>query len=163
MPADLFFLSKERHVARPSLSRTQRSLEQCVAYQLASKLARPGCAAATQWHPVFASVLESMSSQRGVPLGAQLRQDLSAVVSRDPACEHKLHALIFFKGFLGIQVRARTVQSAVHERGYDHKKERNARLLSCTRALSAAYRHSESCTFCGPTTGGRSHRSSSPA
>ena len=84
---------------------SQRSLEQSVAFQLAAKLARPGCAAATQWHPVFASVLESMGSYRGAPLGALMRDDLSAVVARDPACEHKLHALLFFKGFLGIQAQ----------------------------------------------------------
>ena len=67
---------------------------------------RCATSAPPQWHPIFASVLESVCNDRSEPLGQLIRDDLVAVNARDPACQHVLHALLFFKGFLGIQARA---------------------------------------------------------
>lgn len=40
------------------------------------------------------------------PLGELARSDLEAFATRDPACPSPLHALLFYQGFLGVQVKS---------------------------------------------------------
>lgn len=47
---------------------------------------------------------EGLAPGNQQPLGQMSREDIIAVVERDPACQNYSHALLYFKGFLGIQV-----------------------------------------------------------
>ena len=65
---------------------------------------RGGCAAATQWHPCLRACSSRWARAAARRRRAHARRPLGGRRAR-PACEHKLHALLFFKGFLGIQAQ----------------------------------------------------------
>ncbi len=56
-----------------------------------------------EWYELFESVVFQTSSETREKLGSLMRNDIEAVKSRDPACVEAVHALLNYKGFLGLQ------------------------------------------------------------
>mmetsp|Transcript_9152 Transcript_9152/g.10570 ORF Transcript_9152/g.10570 Transcript_9152/m.10570 type:complete len:335 (-) Transcript_9152:546-1550(-) len=81
---------------------SQRNLEGSLAYMLANMLTGFSLSPA-QYIPMFYDAMENGTCERGLKLGEIARKDLIAVKERDPACPSYSHALLFFKGFLGLQ------------------------------------------------------------
>lgn len=82
------------------------SLEGSLTHVLAHKFATGTEAiSARSWSLTFGHVLlrEKSAQESGQSLSNLLRADLQAVVDRDPACIDAAHALLSFKGFLGLQ------------------------------------------------------------
>ena len=93
-----------------------RSFEGALGFLLSHKLATASVCA-TQWNNLLADVLApgggvdgrgGASGHGGAAaecrdVGALARQDLVAIRARDPACPSLAHAMVFFKGFAGVQ------------------------------------------------------------
>ncbi|GAB5031775.1 serine o-acetyltransferase [Nannochloropsis oceanica] len=74
-----------------------RSLEQAVSFHMATKLATPSLIG-TQIEGLFRQCFEEEPS-----FSEAIRQDMIAVMDRDPACRSYLDALLYFKGFQALQ------------------------------------------------------------
>lgn len=80
------------------------SIECALVHHLANKLANDSVTGG-EWYKLFESVYRTDDGKLGMKLGEFIRADLMAVMDRDPACDGPTHALLNFKGFLGLQVR----------------------------------------------------------
>lgn len=76
-----------------------RSLDAALAFQLAAKLESP----ILQAMIIRELIEEAMGSSAAI--GAAVRADIQAVRDRDPAATHYSRALLYFKGFHGLQTQ----------------------------------------------------------
>lgn len=80
------------------------SLEEAVAHVLSGKLAGPSPGEQKRFHGLLNGIFSRGETENEERIGAVMRSDLKAIKERDPACPGLAHALLFFKGFQGIQV-----------------------------------------------------------
>ncbi len=71
-------------------------------HHLSSKLANDSVSG-LEWYELFESVVFAISHEIREKLGNHMREDLQAVMSRDPACVMAAQALLTCKGYLGLQ------------------------------------------------------------
>jgi len=81
---------------------SQRTLEGSLSHIIAHLLSGLGISAA-QWAPILYQAFEQGTGPNGDLLKDVVRKDLVAVHARDPACPNLSHALLFFKGYHGLQ------------------------------------------------------------
>lgn len=93
-------------VEEPALRRYYRntilqydSLDCALVHHLSNKLANDSVSAG-EWFKLLEGVLREPC---GLRLGDLMRSDLLAIMQRDPACEGPAHALLNYKGYLGLQ------------------------------------------------------------
>ncbi|KAI5081203.1 hypothetical protein GOP47_0004386 [Adiantum capillus-veneris] len=81
----------------------QGSLEEALSAHLASKLSSDS-APSHRWYAILLKAFTQGTSPSGNNIRDLMRQDLTAIKERDPACPSSGHAFLYFKGFHGIQV-----------------------------------------------------------
>lgn len=79
------------------------SLEEALAAHLASKLSWD-VAPSHRWYSLLLKSFTQGASACGTRIPNLIREDLTAIKERDPACPSSGHAFLHFKGFHGIQV-----------------------------------------------------------
>ncbi|MCO5568769.1 hypothetical protein L7F22_022469 [Adiantum nelumboides] len=79
------------------------SLEEALSAHLASKLSWDS-APSHRWYAILLKAFTQGTSPNGIYVRDLMRQDLTAIKERDPACPSLGHAFLYFKGFHGIQV-----------------------------------------------------------
>lgn len=79
------------------------SLEEALSAHLASKLSWDS-APSHRWYAILFKAFTQGMSPSGQYIRDLMRQDLTAIKERDPACPSLGHAFLYFKGFHGIQV-----------------------------------------------------------
>lgn len=79
------------------------SLEEALAAHLASKLSWDA-APSHRWYAILFKSFTQGASSAGMLIQNLIREDLTAIKERDPACPSSGHAFLYFKGFHGIQV-----------------------------------------------------------
>eukprot|EP00612_Vaucheria_litorea_P004338 CAMPEP_0171459694 /NCGR_PEP_ID=MMETSP0945-20130129/4872_1 /TAXON_ID=109269 /ORGANISM="Vaucheria litorea, Strain CCMP2940" /LENGTH=299 /DNA_ID=CAMNT_0011985757 /DNA_START=90 /DNA_END=986 /DNA_ORIENTATION=+ len=75
------------------------SLECVLVHHLSNKLANDSITCG-EWYNMLQGVI---CMPCGHNLGMFIRKDLAAILARDPACEGPAHALLNFKGYLGLE------------------------------------------------------------